>query len=376
VRITVQLVAARPERHLWTNTYDRQLRDVLALHSEVAQAVAREIRTSLTPEQQGRLAASRPVNPAAHEEYLRGRRYFDKPAPGGLQEAIAHFNKAIELDPSFAPAYSSLAMLKLWSSVLLANRPPRAVASEARVAAARALELDPGCAEAIAVEGTLNLYFDWDWVMAERRLKRALELNPSDGTLYHPYADYLLVLGRPEESLEYTKRGAALDPLSGMSNAFVGGHLIYARHAAEAVSFLRQQIELNPDMRVLQTILASGLWQQGDGQAAIAQYRVAWGGDALYGLLERGYAEAGARGAARAVARELEARSKRAWVNPLNIASWYARAGDAEATIQWLEKAYDELMPFLLHLRGDAEYDFVRADPRFVQLLKKIGFPE
>jgi len=374
VRITAQLVAARPERHLWSNSYDRDVRDVLAIHGEVAQAIAREIRTKLSPEAQMRLARARPVNPGAYEAYLRGRAVLANPSAGSFVPAEAAFKQAIALDANFAEAYSSLAYVYMVYSFLgEARLSPRDQASRVRGPLARALELDPSLPEALAVEGTLNLYWDWDWPTAERRLKRALELNPSEGLLYHPYADYLLVMGRLEESLEVVKRGAALDPLSPLTNGVVAGHLLFARRWDEALDQVRRMSAQNPRLD-LRNFAADALWGKGDYRGTLDELMPP--PNPLGDAARRALSSEGPRAAARVIARAFASPAPPAVPRPLQVAEWYSRAGDADSAMKWLEIAYGNRAPFLLHIKANATFDPVRDDPRFVALLKRIGFPD
>jgi TolB-like protein len=374
VRITAQLVAANPERHLWANTYDRDLKDILEVHSEVSQAIAREIRATLSPDERSRLARTRAVNPEAYQAYLHGRQALLRMGDEASEQAEIAFGQAIALDPTFAPAYSSLAFMRLWAGVLRGGSPPRTVASRVRAVVAKALELDPSLGEALAVEGTLNLYFDWDWATAAARLKRALEVSPSEPLLYHPYADYLLVQGKLEESLEYCRRGAALDPLSPAINGVVAGHLAFLRRWDEAIAVLDHVREANPDVGLLRGMKADALWGKGDFPAAIAEW-TAMGGRTGE-TLKRGYAEAGPQGAARAVARMLVEASASSYVSPYGVAEWYARSGDTQPAIQWLEKAYEDRSPFLLHMKADPAFEVLRRDERFQDIVRRIGFPE
>ncbi len=374
VRITAQLIAANPERHLWSDNYDRETRDILQVHSEVSQAIARAIRATLSPDEQSRLTRTRPVNPEAYQAYLRGRQALGRVGRKSVEQSAADFNQAISLDPSFAPAYSSLAFARLWSGLLLGDTPPRTVASQARAAVAKALELDPSLGEALALEGTLNLYFDWDWTTASARLKRALEVNPSDGLLYHPYADYLLIQGRLEESLDYCRRGASVDPLSPATVSVVAGHLMFLRRWDEAIAVLDPLIAANPQGGALHAMKASALWEKDDFPAAIAEWKTLR--TATGALLEREYPGAGDKGAARAVARMLVEQGRSIYVSPYTIATWFARAGDVQPTLDWLDKAYEDRAPFLLHVKADPVFDFVRTDERFQAVVKKIGFPE
>jgi tetratricopeptide (TPR) repeat protein len=197
----------------------------------------------------------------------------------------------------------------------------------------------------------------------------------SESLIYHPYADYLLIQGRLEGSLECVERGAALDPLSPVATAPVVGHLSILRRWDEAIALADRLIAANPEAGMIRGMKASALWQKGDPAAAITEWTRAGRGP-MAEALKRGYAEGGSKAAAREVARMLVEASGASYVAPLNVATWFARAGDVEPTLTWLEKAYEERSPFLLHINADPDLDFVRHDARFQALVKRIGFPE
>ena len=220
VRVTAQLIGATPERHLWAESYERDLGNVLALHSEVAQAIARKIEIAVTPEEQTRLARVRPVNPEAHEAYLKGQYYLNMGVHDErFNKAIDYFNEAIEKDPAYALAYAGLAEAYARLGVY---RPPKEFFPKAKAAAMKALELDDTLSEAHTSVAVARAFYDWDWAAAERGFKRAIELNPSSASAHVWYGDMLGALGRLDESLAETKRGHELDPVSWLTNAELG----------------------------------------------------------------------------------------------------------------------------------------------------------
>ncbi|HWT84062.1 MAG TPA: hypothetical protein VN648_35365, partial [Candidatus Methylomirabilis sp.] len=218
VRITAQLIRAHPERHLWSHAYDGDLRNVLALQSEVAQAIVREIRVKTTPQDKIRLAASRPINPEAYEAYLKAR-YFWSRWGSDTGKAVDYFEKAIEKDPTYAPAYSGLAMC--FSSQLFWRR-PQEVYPKARTAVSKALELDDSLAEAHAALAYTKLLYDWDWPGAEREFRRALELDPNSPDTDFAYSNFLTMMGRFDEAIAVARHGLSVDPLSLTMNAQLG----------------------------------------------------------------------------------------------------------------------------------------------------------
>ena len=229
VRISVQLIQAVPESHLWAKSFERDLSDILALESELARAIANEIEAKFTPEEEARLASTRPVNPEAHEAYLKGRNYLQTQTNARLELAREYFQQAIEKDPNYALAYAALAQAYQicgWRGLL----PRNAAITRAKAAAEKALEMDPALGEAHASLARIRYWHDWDWSGAERAFKRAIELNPSNANAYGLYSHYLtFVVGRPEESIAMHKRLVELDPLSPAMKAGLGIRYIYAR---------------------------------------------------------------------------------------------------------------------------------------------------
>ena len=219
VRITVQLIEANPERNLWAEVYDRELRDILTLSSEVTQAIVQEIRATLTPEEKHRLASARPINPEAHEAYLEGRYHWNKRTAESLNKAIEYFQQAVEIDSNYALAYAGLADA-YYLLPFAGDKPPREAVPKAKAAAMKALEFDESLAEAhVSLAGAAGAY-DWDWLRSEMGFKRAIELNPGYATAHHWYGLYLMRLGRYDEAISEITRAQELDPLSVPINGF------------------------------------------------------------------------------------------------------------------------------------------------------------
>ncbi|MGA2260252.1 MAG: protein kinase [Acidobacteriota bacterium] len=377
VRVTAQLINGITDKHLWADSYDRKLANTMAMLAEVTRAIAGQIKITLTPEQQARLAAARPVNPEAQDAYLMGRYYINRANPDSVQKGIAFFQKAIGIDPSYAPAYAGMGMAYAMSGVF--GQGPRGpeLVRLFRSAAEKAVELDPQLAEGHAVLGLYKLYLEWDWSSAEKELKQALELNPANAMIYHPYADCFLVKGRLEESLALVKKGAELDPQSPLVVGPVAGHLGFVRRFDDQVEEARKLQRMFPDSLFGSTFLRYALWHKGLYDQAMAEYRLAWKNDsALLKALDQGYATGGSRGAMRAVAETLVARSKLSAISPLSIADFYAQAGEVDPAFEWLERAYRERIPFLAHLKAEPDFDPLRSDPRFADLLRRMNFPK
>ncbi|GMQ82618.1 MAG: serine/threonine-protein kinase [Rhodothermia bacterium] len=371
VRITVQLIRGATDEHLWANEYDRDLRNVLALLSGVAQAVADEIEVVLTPQEEERLLDARPVNPQAHEVYLKGRYFFNQFTLQDLQKSLRYFQEAIDIDSSFALAWAGLA----GAHVMIAyfgNVPPQEPVSRSWAAALKAIELDDRLASAHTSLGWIKL-FEWDWEGAKEAFQKALELNPNDIDALHGYGDYLSITGRLEEGLALVKRGWQRDPYSPIYSIPVAAHLYMMRRYDEAIAEAKGQLELDPDRR-MGLILARSYWQKGMFEEALAEYRKAWRRDPeRLEVMQRGYADSGPKGTMLAVAELLVARSEVVYVNPFSIAVIYARAEKIERAFWWLEKAYEQRSPELIYVGLRPAFDPIQSDQRFQDLLRRMG---
>lgn len=377
VRVTAQLINGSTDEHLWADSYDRELANTMAMLAEVTRAIAGQIKLSLTPEQQARLSGARPVDPKAQDAYLRGRYYLNRASAEGTQRALEFFQAAIDIDPSYAPAYAGTAMACAIAGVAGSGLSDPARVGKFRAAADKAVELDPKLAEGHAVRGLVKLYFDWEWSKAKEELKLALELNPADALVYHPYADCFLVEGHAEESLALVEKGAKLDPQSPLVVGPVAGHLGFLRRFDDQMVEARRFQKMFPDSIFGINFLRYALWHKGLYDEAMAQYRLSWKEDReMLNALNQGYARAGPRGAMRGIAETLAARSKQGYGHLIEIAQYYARAGEADAAFQWLERAYRERAPFLAHLQADPDFDPLRSDPRFDSLLRRMNFPK
>ena len=245
VRISAQLIHAATDHHLWAKSYERDLRDILALQSEVARAIVDEIKIKLTPREQTHLARIRPVNPDAHEAYLKGRYQWNKFTEEGLKESIEYFKRATDIDPTNALSYAGLAnsysKLALFSYLAPSDACPRG-----KAAATKALELDNKLAEAHTAFGLIKFFFEWDWAGAEQEFKHAVELNPNSVDALVPYSEYLLLTGRFDEGIAAGKRALELDPLSSAANLNLGWAYFEARRFDASIAQIKKTLELNP----------------------------------------------------------------------------------------------------------------------------------
>jgi TolB-like protein/tetratricopeptide (TPR) repeat protein len=373
VRITAQLISGRTDHHLWAESYDSGPGSVFAQSSEIARAIAREIRLVLAPSRQLLLASAPRVAPEMEETYLRAGFLLHRFTGEDREKALELFHRAIELDPSFAPAYAGLGAAEFLMG-FLGKAPPEEAMTRAEAAVKRALELDERLAAAHAVLGWVRLSFHWDWKGAETEFRRALELNPNDPTARHGLADYLLVTGDLDGSVRQVELGRQSDPLSQITLAPVVGHLIFARRYDEAIAEADGILKANPDYGAIRAMLADALWLKGSYDRSLEeQRRIAGNESDLAAAMQRGYEKRGPRGAMQAAADYFVNQS--AAKNPLTIASFYAAAGEKERAFPWLEKAFQARSPQLMHLKADPSFDSLRAEPRFADLLRRIGFP-
>ncbi len=376
VRITAQLIHGPTDRHLWAQNYERDLRDILALQSEVARAIANEIKIKLTPEQEARLASVRPVNPEAHELYLKGSPYCRQ--PGQQFKGVELLRKAIELDPGYAPAYASLASCYN-NMAFLGLLPPSEGFGQAKELLLRARELDESLVQIHRALAFYYLHREWNWAEAEREYKRALELNPNDGEVHHVYAHFLMAMGRSDEAVAETLRAAELDPVNLALSACRGWHCLYARRLDDAVEFLQKTLAENPNHIQALAWLGQVYEQKGKYEEASGAFEKAvslsGGNSTILAGLGHAYAVAGRRREAEKVLSELKSRLKRTYVSAYDIATVYAGLRDKEQSFLWLEKAYQERSALLVHVKWDPRFNRLRSDPRFTDLLRHIGLP-
>ncbi len=261
MRVTVQLIHGPTDKHVWAESYNRELQGILALQSDVARAIAQEIRVKLTPEERARLVSVRPVNPA-HEAYLQGRYHWNKWTPAGLKRSLEYFQQAVEIDPTYALGYAGLADAYNSSAALDLLQPKEAY-PKAKAAALKALELDPTLAEAYTPLGMSSLLDDWDWLAAESNLKRAIELKPGYANGHHAYAAFLGSMGRHEEALAEINRAQELDPLSLPISMGKGSHLFLARRYDQAIEQARRVLELDRNFPAVHALIGRCYEQKG-----------------------------------------------------------------------------------------------------------------
>jgi len=379
VRITAQLIDAQQEVHLWAESYDRNLRDVLDLHSELAQAIARGVQVKLTPREEAELAEAHPVHPAAYEWYLKGRYHWNRRNREGLPKGVQCFRAAIAQDPTYAAAHAGLADCLVGLHTYCLAAPADSVA-HAKELAIRALDLDPGSAEAHASLGWCKTWYDYDFVGAEREFERCIELNFRYATGHQWYAFFLSNMGRYEEAYAEIKRAIRLDPLSRVFNWSLGFIYWNGRLYDDAINQLGATLELDPGYAPAHAVLAWANRSKAQHGAAIAAalkaVECAPGASFYLAFLGEAYAAAGREDEAQKVLAQLKELSREQYVTTYHMGRIYASLGKIDEAFAWWEIAYQERASWLLFLKADPFIDDLRPDPRFQDLMRRMNFPE
>jgi len=383
VRITAQLLNAPLDQHLWAETYDRDLGDVLRLQSEVAQAIAQQVRAEVTPEQRARLRSARPVNPEAYEAYLKGRYYlsnqFTMVQP--LNKAKSYFEEAIRKDPGFALAYSGLADSYVWLAFFGQGQvsPDRAYQS-AKEAVRKTLDLDDSVGEVHDTLGLLSWRFEWNWGAAEREFNRAIELAPSYSCAHEDRTVFLSFMGRRAEALAGVEKSNKIDP--GPSSAMTEAATYYQLRDYQAlIEASRKGVASNPNEWTEHANLGAGYEGTGKLLEAISEYQKAVemsdGDQDAAASLAHAYAMIGRRAEAKKILRDLEQKSNTAYVSPYIIATIYAGLGEKDLAFEFLERAYRERsLEMSWHLKADLRIDSLRSEPRFQSLVRRVGLTD
>jgi TolB-like protein/DNA-binding winged helix-turn-helix (wHTH) protein/Tfp pilus assembly protein PilF len=374
VRVTVKLIDAASDRHLWGDTYDRDLADVLVFQKEIAQAVASEIHSGVVG------AEDRPpsVVRESFEAYIRARYYWNLRTAQNLALAVSWFQKSIELDPANARAYAGLAdCYNQLGTVMIGAGPPLETRKLASAAARRALEIDPNLAEAHAAMGYVHLY-EWNWQRAQAELNRAIQLNPNYPSAHLWLAHFYSMHGRFKEALQEVLLARDLDPLSPIVETQHGWILIHAHRFDEALEVLRSVVKKFPDYQWASWQLGIGLAHNGDPQAAVEFLERAASRNrthAILGFLGYAYGRAGRRGDALRVLGELRAASRNGYVSPHTLAFVYTGLNDRDKAFECLEQSFAERSNGIAWLAVTADFDQLRSDPRFDAYLRKLGLP-
>ena len=377
VRITVQLIRAATDQHLWAESYEKDLTDILTVQAEAARAIVGEIKVRLTPEEGERLAKVRPVDPEAYDAYLRGRLYWSKFTGESYQTAIEFFQKAIEKDPTYAPAYAGLA--NAYRAMAFEGLiPPGEGMPKAESAAREAQALDDTLAEVHFSLG-MNRLARWDLVTCLTELRKALSASPHDAVIRRFYSQALSRVSRWEEAIAEGKHAQELDPLSVETNRALGSVFYWAGRNEEALNQYKKTVELDPKDARLHGHLADVYARKGMYPEAIAEqlkYLSLSGDEEAAQDLGRDFASSGYHAAMKALYRKtlafLEEAAKYAYVSPVHFAVLHGKLDQSGQAFAWLEKAFEERQPWLGQLQVDPQFESLRSEPRFADLVRRI----
>ena len=375
VRISAELVHGDTQQNLWAQSYERPFIDVLSLQNDVARDIVDEIQIRLTEQEQTRLANSRAIVPDAYDAYLQGRFNAAKRTGDALSQAVADYQRAIQLDPTYAPAYAglagSLAVLADYKDV-----PPAQVLQDAEAAATKALQLDHNLAEAHAALGLIwESRLDWTGVLAQ--FQRAIELNPGDATAHQWNALALAVAGKNEQAIAEIKLAMELDPRSLIINANVAWCLYLAGKNDESADQARKTLEMDPNFPVAHGYLGQALLEEKEFEKSFEELKKALslsGGETSYKAeLANAYAVAGRKKDALAILRQLLSLSRKRYVSPYNLALIYAGLGEKDQALRWLTEGYEEKAIRVININVHPRFASLRSDPRFEALVRKMG---
>jgi DNA-binding winged helix-turn-helix (wHTH) protein/TolB-like protein/tetratricopeptide (TPR) repeat protein len=379
VGVTARLLSVGDGRQLWEGRFEAPFTDIFSVQDSISAQVAGSLRPRLTRAEERRLARHYTENAEAYQLYLRGRYHLLKNTRSEIQAAISHFRQAIELDPSYGLAYAGLANA-YHALAGPGELPPTELLPQAKAAARKAVEIDDGLAEAHALLGFVIFWYDWDWDAAEREFRRALELDPNSADAHYAYADLLSYTGRHEEALAEIKRARELDPLNLRINTIEGALLINAGRADEALARLQKTLELDPHYWYARQYVANAYIEKGMYGEAIAEARKAkeLSESATRPRAFLGYAlaKSGRRADARAELEGLLRLSKERHVSPYNIAMIYNGLGERDDALEWLELGYREREPRMVFLKVEPKWNNLRDDPRFRDLVRRVGLPQ
>lgn len=374
----IELVDASTENALWSEDFTQPVANLISLQTDVARNVSQKLRTQLSNAEEQLVAKTYTADPEAYQLYLKGRYHLNEQSEQGYKQSIYYFQQAIDRDPGYALPYAGLA-----DAYIIATDwylPNREAMPKARSAAMKALEIDDTLAEGHLSMGTVRVFYDWDWPETEKEYKRAIQLNPNSAEAHDWYSFYLgVVRGQQPEAVAEAKQALQLDPLSLNANCALTDALTDAGLYDEAIKQARSTIELNQNFWWPHLQLGGLYERQGQFSEAIAEDQLARRLDnnpVILGKLGRSYARAGNRADAQQMIDELKKLSGQRFVSSAFIAEIYAALGDRDKTFEWLEEGYNERAVGMLFLRIDPVWDTFRTDPRFKDLLQRVGLPE
>ncbi|MFZ0038941.1 MAG: protein kinase [Candidatus Acidiferrales bacterium] len=376
--IGVELDDVRNGKQLWGEQYNRKVADLLTVQSDIAKAVSRQLRSQLSADDQQKLAKGSTENPEAYQFYLKGKYFTNELSEDGFHKGIDYFNKAIAADPNYGLAYSGLAFNYI--NQIDWYMPPNEAGPRARDAAKRALAIDDTDADAHLSLAIETQWYEWDWTASEREFKRAIELNPDDSEAHGYYSWFLAPMGRNGEALTEARRAQQLDPISSLSNFFVGSVLLFARQWDPAIAQLRKAKELDPTFWFDPCFLGRAYEQKGRLPEAIAEFEHARelekDNPEIWSSLGHAYAISGKRAQAQEVLDHLKELSAHGYAAPYDFAVIYAGLGEKDQAFAWLDRAFTDRSYYLAeYFTTDSRLDVLSSDPRFAELRRKIGFP-
>jgi len=379
IRVTVRLVRVEDGITIWTNQFDEKMTNIFTVQDSISERVVGVLALKLTREEKGQITKRHTENAEAYQLYLLGRYHLNRLTDDGFLKGRDYFQKAIDKDPNYALAYAGLA--DAYSRLSGFNAlPPKDGYPKATAASLKALEIDDNLAEAHTVLGTVKFFYDWDWSGAEREFRRAIEINPSYSDAHQMYSYYLSAMGRFDEALAEMRRAQELDPLSLEKLAGIGEMLNFQRQYDQAIEQYQKTLEMDPNSGFAHWAIGNVYVNKGMYSEAIAEYQKAipLSGDSPDepAMLGYAYALSGKRREAQQVIDDLKERSKRTYVSPSTIAFIYGGLGEMKQAFVWLDKAYDERDSLLILLKIEPTFDPLRSDPRFTELLRRVGLPQ
>jgi tetratricopeptide (TPR) repeat protein len=377
VRLTIQLIEAANDRHIWAETYDRNLDDVLALQASISRSIAEAIRIRLSPAELAHISPQRKVDPAAHEAYLKARFFAEKRTSSGMKKAVEFFEEALRRDPQYAESYAGLAKTyQLLGAFEVLS--PEETHAKVRVAADRALSLDPTLSEAYTARGLSASMYERDWEAAERDFQNAFRVNSNDALAHHWYGEHLANIGQVDRAVLELQRARELDPLSLIINSILGRMYRDAGRYQESIDQCRKTLELDGEYPLAHLYLGMSYAAMGHYPLAIAEMERANkvdDGPAYASVLGYAYAASGESRKARAVIRALIHRAGNAYLPSSHIAMIYVGLGEKETAFAWLQRGYAERDPQLPFLLFDPFMNSLRPDPRFQKILSNFRLP-
>jgi TolB-like protein/DNA-binding winged helix-turn-helix (wHTH) protein/tetratricopeptide (TPR) repeat protein len=377
VRVTVQLIHGPSDAQVWSRSYERDLRDVIAMQHGIASDIAREVRISLGPREQAHLARAREVTPEVHEAYLRGRFHLQNGSKASIDRALDYFRQAIQKDVEYAPAYAGIA--DAYTAMRSIYAAPSEVMPKAKAAALKAVALDETLPEAHVSLGGVLMFYDFDWPGAEREFQRALDIKPSYAEAHDYYAMFLVANQRFQGAVDHILRARQLDPVSGLIAADAAWVFYLKRDYDQLFEQAKAAVELAPNYWLGHLQLGLAYEKKGDFARALQEFEQARRMDdnsAVLEMLAGTYAAAGRPDEARKITEEMVKLSTKRYVCAYEVATTYAGLGDRESAFLWLRKSLDERADCSPWIAADPKLDSLRAEPRFQDLLRRLGLPQ